>query len=224
MAPPSTPPPNPSLFTRILSYLAKRDLTYSRMLHQINLGPLDYLLAIPGLCCSSHCVPGVLALTYLTTSIPLGLVATVASVATVATTEPFKKHTRRDRPAHATIHPRLLNLRSLLTNYSFPSGDSAQSAVLALSFFLYSLHSGGGSTGSTGGGGGEGWGAVWLLLMPAVMFSRVYFGCHWIGDVFAGASIGAAVTAAVWYVWLYVLRLPMGHLAGAQVVKDALVS
>ena len=218
MAPPSVPPPNPSLFTRILSYLCKRDLTYSRMIHQLELGPLDYLLAIPGLACSSHCVPGILALVYLTTSIPLGLLTTVASVATVLTTEPFKKNTRRDRPAHASIHPRLLNLRSLLNNYSFPSGDSAQSAVLGLSLFLYCAVGQGGS----GSGGGLSW--IWLLLMPVVMFSRVYFGCHWIGDVLAGASIGSAVTAVVWAVWLWVLKLPMWHMAGAAVLKDVLTS
>lgn len=214
MAPPATPPPHPSLFTRILSYLTKRDLTYSRLIHQVNLGPLDYLLAIPGLCCSSHCVPGIIALIFLSTSIPLGLLTTVASVATVLTTEPFKKSTRRDRPAHSTIHPRLLNLRSLLTNYSFPSGDSAQSAVLGLSFFLYCQL-------GEGAGGGE-WGWLWLLLLPCVMFSRVYFGCHWIGDVLAGASIGSAVTAAVWWVWLRLLRLPVWHVAGMEVVKDVL--
>ena len=214
MAQPPLSPPNPSLFTRILSYLTKQDLTYSRMVHQIDLGLLDYLLAIPGLCCSSHCVPGIIALTYLSTSIPLGLLTTVASVATVLTTEPFKKRTRRDRPAHTSIHPRLLNLRSLLTNYAFPSGDSAQAAVLALSFYLYTAMQ----------PSGAGWGAAWLLLIPTVMFSRVYFGCHWIGDVFAGASIGAVVTAVVWVVWLRVLRLPMWHMAGVEVVKDALTS
>ena len=206
------PPPNPSLFTRVLSYLTKQDLTYSRMVHQIDLGPLDYLLAIPGLCCSSHCVPGILALTYLSTSIPLGLLATAASVATVATTEPFKKQSRRDRPAHATIHPRLLNLRSLLTNFSFPSGDSAQAATLGLSFFLYCHYYG-------SSGQWVEWAWLWLLLIPTVMFSRVYFGCHWIGDVLAGASIGSIVTALVWLLWLRVFKLPMGHIAGTEAIR-----
>ena len=220
MAPPSAPPPNPSLLTRILTYLTKHDITYSHKLHQVDLGPLDYLLAIPGLCCSSHCVPGIIALTYLSTSIPLGLVTTIASVATVLTTEPFKKLTRRDRPAHPTIHPRLLNLRSLLTNYSFPSGDSAQSAVLGLSYFLYCSY-----YGQWGYWGlGREWAVLWLLLIPTVMFSRVYFGCHWIGDVFAGASIGSMVTAVVWVVWLRVLKLPMWHLAGVEMVKEVLTS
>ena len=211
-AAPSKPPSSQSLFTRVLSSIIALDVQYSRLIHQLALGPLDYLLAIPGLCCSSHCVPGLIALTYLSTSVPLGVLTTVASVATVLTTEPFKKRTRRDRPAHAAIAARRLNLRSLLTNYAFPSGDSAQSAVLGLSFFLYCTHNGGSTERLLA--------PLWLLLLPAVMFSRVYFGCHWLGDVLAGASIGGVVTALVWAVWLRVL--PMYHIAGVEVVKDVL--
>ena len=131
---------------------------------------------------------------------------------TVLLTESVKKRTRRDRPVHSSIHPRLFNLRSLLTNFSFPSGDSAQAAVLALSFFLYGqlmqperalpLS------------------ALWLLLLPVVQFSRVYFGCHWIGDVLMGGGIGALVTAAVWASWLLLLGLPVVHPASSAFIRQ----
>ena len=208
----------------------------------LSLGWLDYVLAVPGVICSSACVPGLIALTYLSTSIPLGIFTTITSyaltplspshtpptttlsllslshtllpspplcsVSTVLVTEACKKRTHRDRPAHGHIHLRRFNLRSLLTNFSFPSGDSAQSAVLGLSFFLYcTAHH-------------HPWAWLWLLLLPVVMFSRVYFGCHWIGDVLVGASIGGVVTAALWGLWVKLLQWPMVHAAGATIIKE----
>lgn len=36
-----------------------------------------------------------------------------------------------------------------------------------------------------------------LLLIPATMFARIYFGAHWLGDTIAGGAVGAAVAAGV---------------------------
>lgn len=73
----------------------------------------------------------------------------------------------------------MFNLRSLEKNNAMPSGDSAQSALfctlLALQFGQPRL----------------------LLGIPATMFGRVYFGCHWIGDTMVGASIGAVIALTV---------------------------
>ena len=128
-------------------------------------------------------------------------------MSTVLVTEAFKKSTHRDRPAHGHIHARRFNLRSLLTNFSFPSGDSAQAAVLGLSYFLYTSQR------------GHEWAWLWLLLLPVVMFSRVYFGCHWIGDVLVGAGIGGAVTATLWALWTQLLHWPMEQQAAASIIK-----
>ena len=186
-------------------------------------------------------MPGLIALSYLSTSIPLGVFTTIASsgppsqpppfptaphplphhfplpspvipcsVSTVLVTEACKKHTHRDRPAHGHIHHRRFNLRSLLTNFSFPSGDSAQAAVLGLSFFLYARAH------------GHDWASAWLGLIPTVMFSRVYFGCHWIGDVIVGAGIGGLVTGGLWMLWVKGLELPMVHAAGATIIKEVI--
>jgi membrane-associated phospholipid phosphatase len=41
----------------------------------------------------------------------------------------------------------------------------------------------------------EEWLFIWII--PVVMFARVYFGFHWLGDTIGGASIGAAVAMVV---------------------------
>ena len=192
--------------------------------------------------CSSACVPGIIALSYLSTSLPLGVFTTISSsalqpsaalptsrfslsppphrqrlcpvsfsrlsVSTVLLTEACKKGTHRERPLHGTIHLRRFNLRSLLTNFSFPSGDSAQAGVLGLAFFLYASAQ------------QHALAPLWLTLIPAVMFSRVYFGCHWIGDVLVGAGIGVGVTGALWLLWCRALGLPMPHAAATTVIKE----
>jgi membrane-associated phospholipid phosphatase len=40
-----------------------------------------------------------------------------------------------------------------------------------------------------------------LLLAPACMFARVYFGAHWIGDTIGGAAIGAFVMLVYQYLF-----------------------
>jgi membrane-associated phospholipid phosphatase len=37
-----------------------------------------------------------------------------------------------------------------------------------------------------------------LLMVPAVMFARVYYGFHWIGDTLGGATIGAVIAWSVY--------------------------
>jgi len=182
----------------LLTLVEEKDILYSSHLHKWSLSYLDYLLVIPGLLCSSHCVPGLIVLIYLMAGVPLGLFTTIASLLTVAVTETIKKSTQRERPEHEIVRHRLLNLRSLLTNYSFPSGDSAQSAALSISLYNYCRSVGLDSIA-----------VYWLLLIPIVMFARVYFGCHWIGDVFMGAAFGAAITITLWIVWVDIIQLPL---------------
>jgi undecaprenyl-diphosphatase len=97
----------------------------------------------------------------------------------VAITDPLKLYFSRERPEPLTAIRRV-RIRKFVKNPSFPSGDSAQAALIAL--LLWSNC------------GVDDWrGNLWLGLVPLCMFARVYFGAHWIGDTIAGAAIGACV-------------------------------
>jgi membrane-associated phospholipid phosphatase len=94
-----------------------------------------------------------------------------------------------------------MNLRGLVTNPAFPSGDSAQAAVVATALFLQvraarrvcaaPLHSAPNALLTQT----SSW--LWLVAMLPTMVARVYFGCHWVGDTLGGAAVGAALTSAV---------------------------
>jgi membrane-associated phospholipid phosphatase len=103
----------------------------------------------------------------------------LCSLGTLGITTVLKRAIGRIRPAPHVLPPRLFNLRSLEKNHSMPSGDSAQAGM-----FLMMLALGTGQP-------------AWLLAVPATMFGRCYFGCHWIGDTIAGSTMGAAVAATV---------------------------
>ncbi|MBX3472916.1 MAG: phosphatase PAP2 family protein [Planctomycetes bacterium] len=162
--------------------MRKLDHAISRPIHGLKLGPADYFLALPGLMFGSYGMPATILALSLATGWRLGAVLAMASVTTLAITGPLKHYFGRARPSAATP-PRALKLRSLVNNPAFPSGDSAQAAMVALLFAMTAPW--------------QDWRA-WLLapLVPLCMFSRVYYGAHWVGDTIAGAAIGAAVGLA----------------------------
>eukprot|EP01043_Picozoa_sp_COSAG02_P032179 COSAG02_NODE_2140_length_9686_cov_7.536664_5_plen_317_part_00 len=60
---------------------------------------------------------------------------------------------------------------------SFPSGDAAQAGMMATVLYLYGF----GMFGPA-------------MLCGLVAIGRTYFGCHWLGDCFAGCAQGALTT------------------------------
>jgi membrane-associated phospholipid phosphatase len=110
---------------------------------------------------------------------------------TLALTTLGKRKLRRDRPASNSIADRLFNLRALESNFSFPSGDSAQGAALAIELCWY-------ARAFVRHGSPDLHPELLLLLIPLTMTSRVYFGAHYWGDTIAGVLCGLLAVTMSW--------------------------
>ena len=93
---------------------------------------------------------------------------------------------KRPRPEINKKPRRLYNLRKKEKNFSMPSGDSIQAAnfaIMALFYFKISFFG--------------------FILLPFVMFSRIFYFCHYLFDTIIGAIIGLSVSFSL----IYLLRL-----------------
>ena len=98
-------------------------------------------------------------------------------VVTLILTTILKHSFKRPRPEINSHVKRLHNLRKKEKNFSMPSGDSMQAAnfaIVALFYFNISL---------TG-----------FLIVPFVMFARIFYFCHYFFDTLVGALIGGVVS------------------------------
>ncbi len=106
-----------------------------------------------------------------------------AAMTAFITTVILKKHFKRPRPKLPSPPFRLRNLRGKEIDCSWPSGDATQAGVffaflnLNMPFILDRVPFGLGRTLAF----------IWLVN---VGFGRVFFHCHYIGDVTSGALIG----------------------------------
>ena len=158
----------------MLNRIEEIDRNTSYLVHQTELGILDYLVVIPGLLCSFVGVPFVTIAVFLKFGQHATFVYAGAVIGGFALTTIMKRSTKRVRPSKHGA--RCVNLRWMESNFSFPSGDSYQAGSLAV--FLHACT-----------------GNLFFYLIPLfVAFARVYFGFHWIGDTVVGASLGALVT------------------------------
>ncbi|MGE0025577.1 MAG: phosphatase PAP2 family protein [Thermoleophilia bacterium] len=100
------------------------------------------------------------------------------------------------RPRPFDAHPgEVVTLVSRTADPSFPSDHAAASVAIAVVLFLAHRRLG----------------AAALALAGLVCISRVYVGAHYPGDVLAGALIGTAVAALLWWP----LAAAVARLAGA---------
>lgn len=163
--------------------MKRLDTWASTHIHGLKLGPMDYVLVVPGMLFGSYVMP----LTVTALGLWLGwkflLVAVIVSMATLAITGPLKHWVARARPEPLEA-PRVFKLRKLVNNPSFPSGDSAQAGAMVMLVLMF---------------GPWPWTLLAVPLVPLCMFARVYYGAHWIGDTIAGAAIGAGVALACGY-------------------------
>ncbi|MCC6465909.1 MAG: phosphatase PAP2 family protein [Planctomycetes bacterium] len=154
------------------------DEAISRPLHSLRGGPWDYALALPGVMFGSYGMPGTVLALGLWLGAGFAVLVVAGALATVAVTGPLKVLLNRPRPE--PLLERRVRLRSLVSNPAFPSGDSAQAAMVTTLLVLEGPFDDG---------------RRWLFapLVPLCMFSRVYYAAHWVGDTVAGAAIGIGV-------------------------------
>eukprot|EP00746_Dinoflagellata_sp_MGD_P003212 gnl/MRDRNA2_/MRDRNA2_106233_c0_seq1.p1 gnl/MRDRNA2_/MRDRNA2_106233_c0~~gnl/MRDRNA2_/MRDRNA2_106233_c0_seq1.p1 ORF type:complete len:207 (+),score=13.39 gnl/MRDRNA2_/MRDRNA2_106233_c0_seq1:86-706(+) len=156
----------------VMQRLRDVDEELSRIVHSLQLGWGDYFVAPFTMCCSSYGIPLWLGVTLFWKGLACSWIAYLFSVLCGLTvTLTVKKVTRRPRPV-LVHHRKLGQLRKTESNFSFPSGDSLQAAVFS-SFLASVLNS-----------------SLPFLLVPLVMFGRVYYVFHYIGDTAAGAAMG----------------------------------
>ena len=96
---------------------------------------------------------------------------------TLILTSILKYSFKRPRPEINSKVKRLHNLRKKEKNFSMPSGDSMQAAnfaIVALFYFNISFFG--------------------FLILPFVMFARIFYFCHYFFDTLVGALIGGGVS------------------------------
>ena len=87
---------------------------------------------------------------------------------------------KRPRPEINLNVKRLFNLRKKEKNFSMPSGDSIQAAnfaIIAMFYFKVSF--------------------LGFLVIPFVMFARIFYFCHYFFDTLVGALVGGGVSLAI---------------------------
>lgn len=190
---------------QLLLLLETWDLRISSKIHKLYLGPLgDLLVAFPALIAGYMSVPVLLLGLALSGELALLCTGTLGTLGVLLTTDRMKTWTHRLRPAPYVLSKRLLNLRSLERTHALPSGDSAQAALWATLIYcrLKQACAGGAEDAARDvlhpvAQASALHAARIFLLVPAVMFGRVFYGCHWVGDTLLGSAVGFAWAAVM---------------------------
>ena len=93
---------------------------------------------------------------------------------------------KRPRPEINEKVKRRYNVRKKENNFSMPSGDSMQAANFSIIFLYYLLGN-----------------YLGFIILPIVMFARIFYFCHYLMDTVVGAIVGLTVSLSL----IYPLRL-----------------
>lgn len=109
-----------------LLQIANLDRTFSSKIHKLSCGTIDYLFVFGAFVFGSKFMPITILLSIFLVDIPGFIYLLLSCTITVTITQFGKKICGRHRPDPKTLAPKKLDFRTRLTNYSFPSGDTAQ--------------------------------------------------------------------------------------------------
>ena len=167
-----------------MEQLLSLDIALSAPIHSLrSVGPLEFPIAVFAATFNPFVLPFVwLAGLYFTAQTVRVVFVCIAKILAVLLVTTFmKKITERPRPVlnMSRSADLMFNFRSRETNYSMPSGDSAQAALfytflgMNASIPLY----------------------LSALLTFLTMFSRVFYMCHYWSDTIVGAFLGSLICA-----------------------------
>ena len=113
-------------------------------------------------------------------NINLCLIIILHIIICLSITLSMKRIIARPRPDTCEFVKRLYNLRGAEKNFSMPSGDSLQAANFAVIFYCY-------------------FGVKFFFyFIPLVMFARIFYFCHYVGDTIIGVLLGLLTSSLIY--------------------------
>lgn len=124
-------------------YISSLDKLFSSKIHRLSLGSIDYLFVFGAFVFGSKFMPITILLSIFLVDVPGFIYLLLCCTITVSITQFGKRLFGRHRPDPKQLASKRLDFRTRLTNYSFPSGDTAQvcSYTLVLSVFMDTANS-----------------------------------------------------------------------------------
>jgi len=165
----------------MINLLDKFDLKYSNYIHNLDLNHVEIIIYSFGRIFNpdfifSYLVLILISKTFISNNIIEFIKILLTVIIGLVITLTTKKYFGRPRPEINKEVYREFNLRKHENNNSMPSGDSLQAANFAMILYLYyNIY-------------------LSFILFPFVMFSRIYYFCHYIGDTFIGSLMGISIS------------------------------
>lgn len=119
--------------------LSNCDRRISHKVHQLSFGSIDYLFVFGAFVFGSKFMPITILISIFIVNISGFLFTGICCTCTVIITQFLKKIIARHRPDPKSLAPKILDFRTRLTNFAFPSGDTAQVYMCLYPFIYHTL-------------------------------------------------------------------------------------
>eukprot|EP00485_Elphidium_margaritaceum_P002578 CAMPEP_0202694874 /NCGR_PEP_ID=MMETSP1385-20130828/8617_1 /ASSEMBLY_ACC=CAM_ASM_000861 /TAXON_ID=933848 /ORGANISM="Elphidium margaritaceum" /LENGTH=215 /DNA_ID=CAMNT_0049350801 /DNA_START=101 /DNA_END=748 /DNA_ORIENTATION=+ len=165
-----------TLLRLCLQKLDAIDKEWSDAIHKLEFGVIDFLIAIPATLFGVIGCPFLAVWYYHKYE---SLLYPMNCLVVVIVNHTAKYIFNRKRPKFVSCGKKMIPLKRMHHDPAMPSGDTAQSAVAAVTLLYH------------------GYNICWSLIVPASAFARVYFGSHYIGDTIVGAVFAWCMSYAI---------------------------